>query len=278
MTEDPRPELAGPLTALWLTLLALGLFIVALIVNISLFPPVTALGLSQVLAFGSIGYLGAVLHPALEAKELGLSPLARRFVLPVLLLLPSVFLISELDNWIRDWMASSAATGAAPTDHQLPETKLDLLELWISQVALAPVVTEWFFRGVILERLRKHFGTRQAIVGSASLFAVATALPGDQAVDYISGLSGLFLLGLLLGSLRLSAGSILPGILLSAGMQAVAVLSISFGETLAIPGFNAGIAEGTHSPAWLILPSLLCVSVGLLLVRRFRSPDEPEVE
>ncbi len=270
MTEEPD-ELAGPLTALWLTLLALGVTLLVLVICVPLFGPIAALALSQLLAFGGVGFLGAILPPALDPKALGLTPLARRFLLPVLLLLPTVFLLSELDNWIRDWMAIPAPTAEKLSGEALPETVLDLLELSIYRVGLAPVVIEWFFRGVILERLRRHFGFTQAIIGSASLCAVATALPGDQAADYVSQLSFFFLLGLILGYMRFRAGSILPGILLSAGMQGVAVLATGFGETLIIPGFNT---EGGHSPVGLILPSLISVFAGLALLRackRYRS-------
>ncbi len=272
MTEEPV-ELAGPLTPLWLTLLALGLSVFLLVLCVPLFGPVAALALSQLLAFGGVGFLGAVLPPALDPKALGLTPLARRFLLPIILLIPTVFLLSELDNWIRDWMALPAPTAEKLPEEALPETALDLLELSIYRVGLAPVVIEWFFRGVILERLRQHFGWTQAIIGSASLCAVATALPGDQAASYVSQLSFYFLLGLILGYMRFRAGSILPGILLSAGIQGVAALTTFFGEALIIPGFNT---QGGHSSGWLIVPSLISVGVGLRLLRRFKEPDEVE--
>ena len=94
MTEEPD-ELAGPLTALWLTLLALGVTILVLVICVPLFGPIAALALSQLLALGGVGFLGAILPPALDPKALGLTPLARRFLLPVLLLLPTVFLLSD---------------------------------------------------------------------------------------------------------------------------------------------------------------------------------------
>jgi membrane protease YdiL (CAAX protease family) len=170
-------------------------------------------------------------------------------------------------------MASPTLPSEKLPGEGLPETPLDLLEISIYRVGLAPVVIEWFFRGVILERLRRHFGVTQAIIGSASLCAVATALPGDQASGYVSQLSFYFLSGLILGYMRFSAGSILPGILFSAGMQGVAAFTTSLGEALIIPGFNTA---GGHSSGWLILPSLISVGLGLVLVRRFRKPDEAE--
>lgn len=265
MGEEPD-ELAGPLAPLWLTLLALGICILLVVIFVSLFDPIVALAMGQLLAFGGVGYLGTVLHPALDPEEQGLAPLARRWIFPVLLLIPTVFLLSELDNWIRDWMHGPVSENLSP--EKLAEASMDLLLLSIYQVGLAPVVTEWFFRGMILERLRRHFGSTQAIIGSASLCAVATALPGDQAASYISHLSFLFLSGLILGVMRFRSGSILPGILLVAGMQGVAALSSGLGEAMIIQGFNT---EGGHSTAWLILPSLISVSMGLRILRRFKN-------
>jgi membrane protease YdiL (CAAX protease family) len=268
MTDDV-PDMAGPFSPLWLTMLALGVCFLLLIFTIPLFDPVTAVGLSQCLAFGGIGMLGASLHPSLEAKELGLTPLAARFLLPILLLLPLVFLVSELDNWIRDWMATAPPLAKEISSEEIGDSAMGLVALGIYRIGLTPLVTEWFFRGMIQERLRRHFGVRQAIVGSASLFAVATAMPGENPSDYISGITGLFIMGLVFGTIRWSSGSILPGILLSGGLHAVAIISYGLKDSFPIPGFTV---ENMHSSGWLIVPSLVSAVCGLALVRAFKAP------
>ena len=81
--------------------------------------------------------------------------------------------------------------------------------------------------------------------------------------------------GLLLGLLRHSSGSLLAPILASIAMSASGVVfAANLAERVPIPGFNAG---GDHTPLWMLAVCAAPVALGCYLTVRFAEGrgDEP---
>jgi uncharacterized protein len=102
----------------------------------------------------------------------------------------------------------------APTNaEQLINTELHnapvtLFATLLAATIIAPICEEIFFRSFLLQGLRTIMPSWLAVVFSALVFAIAHLSPGSFAL--------LFVLGILLGALRLLTHSVWPGILLHA--------------------------------------------------------------
>lgn len=90
-------------------------------------------------------------------------------------------------------------------------------------VVLAPVVEEMIFRGVIFNGFQKNYSPVGAIFFSALLFALFHLNPWQ--------LGPTFLLGLLLGFVRLRTGSLLATIVIHALHNGMVFLSVYYHET-----------------------------------------------
>jgi membrane protease YdiL (CAAX protease family) len=91
--------------------------------------------------------------------------------------------------------------------------------LWTAYVSVAvypAIFEELAFRGIILQRLQKVMATREAWFVQAGMFSVLHLLP----MIFPSH----FLLGLAFGWLRLSSGSLYPGMIAHATWNAYVVL------------------------------------------------------
>lgn len=264
--ERPVPS---PLGAALMTLLAF----VAVLLGWVLFAPdagnAFGLAVGLCLGFGGIGTLAARSVPGAE-ERLGLRGFAPRFLLPMLLFLPSLVLASELDNLVRPlFPAIRLPQDAVPDSADV--VRLMTLEFAITTALLRPVLEEFFFRGVVQQGVVAALGPGRGVLLAAALFAlVRTSLFAPDAYHATSlGLQALCT-GLLLGFVRLASGSILPGVLLLTAIEGLGVLSYELRETLPITGFNAG---GPHTPVVFLLPAALCVATGLfLLARHARQP------
>lgn len=127
----------------------------------------------------------------------------------------------------QGWLAVAlGGSGALPSyaslDGRLPS--LWWLSDGIGGILVAPVIEEFFFRGVLLvailtlvRRLAGHAGSAigvgavVAIVASTALFVVAHLLTGQMTTDAVGGL---ILLGLVAGSLVALTGRIWPAVLI----------------------------------------------------------------
>ncbi len=130
-------------------------------------------------------------------------------------------------------------------------------------VLVAPLTEELLFRGLLLPALAARYGTRIAIVLTGVLFGLFHL--DAQAAVYAS------VMGILLGVVRVRAGSVLPAIALHAGFNALPVLLPD--EIWPIEGFN--LPETTHVPGFLVAASL-AVAVAALGGLRFalRPPSD----
>jgi sodium transport system permease protein len=102
--------------------------------------------------------------------------------------------------------------------------KLDLWPPWsgalsLAAIAIGPALTEEIaFRGALLGSFRKHVGDAGAVVASAMLFGLIHVVPGGYRIPFT------FVLGLALGLMRLRTGSILPGAVAHAVLNATTVI------------------------------------------------------
>jgi membrane protease YdiL (CAAX protease family) len=220
------------------------------------------LALGMLLGFGGAGTLAARAMPPPADARIGLAGFAPRLLLPLVLLLPAVLLLSELDNLI----AAHLFEGATPA---LPEREvgpLDTLEWVLFGVLLRPVLEEFFFRGVVQQGVVSALGAGGGVVLTAVLFAlVRTSLFANDAYHAASmGLQALAL-GVLLGYVRLASGSVLASMLVLSGIEALGVLALVFRDELLVPGFNDG---GRRTPLEWLTSSALSVAAGAALLAR----------
>jgi membrane protease YdiL (CAAX protease family) len=260
---EPSPSPAGAVT---LTGLAWGVMVLVAVIATPATGGTLGLALGSALGLGGAGTLAARALPKPAERRIGLRGFAPRLLLPMLLLLPSVLLASELDNWIaRIFPAAEPAEAASE-----PALGLAALELVLFAVLLRPVLEEFFFRGVIQQGVVAALGPGRGVALSALLFSLVRASFG--LFDPYRALSlgaQAFAEGLLLGGLRLASGSILPGVLLQMLTAAAGFAALAGREALPIPGFNTGSG---HTPLGWLAPAALSVALGVLLLVRSARP------
>lgn len=269
MSTVRETSIPSPLGAVGLTAAAWLLFWLVVATAAESGMPTLGLALGTIAGFGGIGTLAARAVPAPAEQQLGLRGFPPRLLLMILLLVPAVLLVSELDNYLAGWLKTAASSGAAAA--QAPAAgfqALGTLELALFTVGLRPVVEEFFFRGVLLQGLVSRLGVARGLLLSAALFALVRASYGSADVYHAVSLGSVALIeGWLFGLVRLASGSLLASILLSAltaGAGTAAVLSAS---ALPIPGFNS---PGAHTPAVWLAPAAVCVGAGLFWARQER--------
>lgn len=275
MNAPADPPLPSPVGAAMLTLLA---FTIALFAWLLLLEVGTALSLAVglCLGYGGVGTLAARSVPAPAELRLGLRGFPPRFLAAILLVLPAIVLASELDNWVRPLFPElpiPEAAREAPADEVV--ARLATLELVITLVLLRPVLEEFFFRGVVQQGLVASLGPVAGVVQTALLGGLASGGLGlpfgpDRAASL--GVQAAFL-GLLLGLLRHTSGSLLAPLLAAVGMSASGVFfAAALAERVPIPGFNAG---GDHTPPWILAACAAAVALGCWLALRFAAPGPP---
>jgi membrane protease YdiL (CAAX protease family) len=261
VSEVPLPT-PQPLGAVVLTAFAWSVLVLLTALATPAAGGTLGLALGTLLGFGGAGTLAARAMPPPADRRIGLAGFAPRLLVPLVLLLPVVLLASELDNQV----SARLFAGAKPPAPDAAPGPLDTLEWVLFGVLLRPAIEEFFFRGVVQQGVVAALGTSGGIFFTAVLFAlVRMSLFARDAYHATSfGLQALAI-GVLLGVVRLTSGSILASALLLAALEAAGLLAHPLRETLPIPGFNAG---GAHTPLAWLAPAALSVAAGLLLLAR----------
>ena len=259
----------GPGAAVWLTVgswLLTALVIAGFVDDLG---PITALGLGLAIGLGVTGTLAARRVPPPQAERIGLRGFAPRLVFALVLLVPLVLLVSELDNVVRALLpaADAAQPGEGGQGAQELTTGLFAVEAAIVLVGLAPVIEEFFFRGVIQQGLVALGGARRGVLGAAILYALGHGNLVATPAGWVSATLGSLAIGLALGYARLASRSLLAPILLSMAISAAGVLSAQLAELVPIPGFNAA---GDRTPGVWLAPAAISVAIGVLLLARER--------
>lgn len=96
-------------------------------------------------------------------------------------------------------------------------------------VAVAPVVEEIMFRGMLLSRLRRAMGAWPSILTSAGVFAVIHFVLDQNAVLAVPGL---FVVGVVLGWFALRDGDLSMPIFVHAGVNFTGAVVLIFGSEL----------------------------------------------
>lgn len=232
-----------------------------------------SVGLGQAVGFGLIGTLAARLVPEPQAERIGMHGFSPQLVPALLLMIPAVFLLSEIDNWITDLIPTELPEELKEMieEERANQTPVSIAQRAILLVGIVPVVQEWLYRGVILQGLVAYLGRAGGLMLTSLLFGM-TAATWLGAMNLSSVFITTALVGALLGFVRLATGSLLASILVHAALNAVGLFAYVAADSFPIQGFNT--TPPSHSSATLIVPSIAFVCVGsMLLTRALR--DQP---
>ena len=250
---EPAPPLRpGPRLALLLSLSAgvgqmLGL-VLLLGLGVPLGPGL--IGMSALLGYGAMFVLLAPRLGESPAAALGLVPPPRGHRLAILLLLPAVVLVSEIDNWAAGLFPLPEGTTDAP-EGSSPRSWA--YQLALVQIVVLPMVHELFFRGLLQPWLVASLGARRGVAAMAALDALASSLailnPRLFAPTAASAA--------LLGFVRQTTGSLVPCLTLHALIGTV-TLGAHF-RVFGIAGFDD--TSQAHTPfLWLLGAGALTVA------------------
>lgn len=256
MTEEPEPEGAPPLSVGFGVLLAVGLlpaFVLAygLVVGVRGGESLAARGIAWIVAYSLMFALGArrLAEPPREA--LGFVAAPARGWLAAGLLLPSILLVSELDNFLAHFFPRPE-----PSEQPVLEGLL-LIEATLVLVAVEPIGRELFFRGLLHRPLIAALGGVRGVLLTAGLSGVPVLIFSGGPRYAVS----IACAGLVLGLLRESTRSLLPPLALAVAFGACVVLSAL--GLFGIPGFDD--LSAPHTPLAFLVPAGLSVGVGLRL-------------
>ena len=156
--------------------------------------------------------------------------------------------------------------GAAATPEPLEIPLVDPSDPWtiaqafVISVGIAPLVDEFFFRGVIQQSMVARLGLMRGIAFVALLYTTFHLPAFPQLPRLLMGLLSSFGLGMTLGLVRAATGSILAPILLAGSWSAVGVAAMALQDRLPLPGLNV---DGTHLPLLVGLGSFGVVAWAL---------------
>jgi membrane protease YdiL (CAAX protease family) len=211
----------------------------------------------NLVAFGAVLVLGALLAKSPLREVFPLKPVRPALALPLVLsLLGAVIVLSEADNWMRSvlpmpqWLAKVFA--------DLIMAKRSFGGSFFALAVVAPVTEELFFRGLVMHGFLSRYSVRNSVLISSVLFGLIHLNPWQL----ISGVS----LGLLLGWWFVRTRSLWPCL---AG-HALANGSLLFATwfPFRIPGFNAGspLEQAVEfQPLWFDLLGLALLAGGVWL-------------
>lgn len=106
--NEPYPDVRGAFMLTFFAMLAAaftGIFFID-------FGVLAAVGVGQAIGVGAVATMAAQRVPEPQAKRLGLSPLDPAMIPAILCLVPAVLLVSEVDNYARDWFGDGGAGSA----------------------------------------------------------------------------------------------------------------------------------------------------------------------
>ncbi len=262
--HDRDPDLETPVLtpglAIWLTLSGafFSWFVAMLLAAIQPdHPPPAVLGIGMLVGFGAAFALARPFIEDPPGQALGFVRAPLHTWAAALLLIPSILVLSELENVV----ATAFPRPELPALPPPPEGELlRLAQLGIVLVIVDPLVSELFLRGLIQPRMEPHWGSRGAVLGVAML----TTLASVPFIIYPGQLVLAFGVALLLSLLRRAAGSILPGLLLSMGYGTLQILASR--ELFGIEGFDRG--ENTHTPLSVLTVPAMLMGIALALCRK----------
>jgi hypothetical protein len=165
---------------------------------------------------------------------------------------------SETDGTSESAEIQASEARETPETREPIELGIDPTDPWtiaqafVIYVGIAPVVEEFFFRGVLQQGAVARLGLVRG-VGFVALLYTLFHLPAvPVASRFLMGALSSFGLGCLLGLVRAATGSILGPMLLASVWAAVGILAFALEERLPLQGMNV---PGTHLPVLITLAS-----------------------
>jgi membrane protease YdiL (CAAX protease family) len=282
----PYPDPRGAL------LLTLGAILATGLVGVFFFGlgAMAAIGIGHAIAVGAIATLAAKRVAEPQADRIGLRGFDPHSLPILLCLVPAVLLASELDNFATEWSTpqaeiterfeiespardefeTAAPEEADPQTSETPEIDLDidfdlsdpwtLAQALVIYVGIAPVIEEFFFRGVLQQGIIARLGLNRGVAFVALLYTLFH-LPAMPVLSrFLLGVVSSFAMGCLLGIARVATGSVLGPILLASSWAAIGILSMALEDRLPLPGMNV---DGTHLPISIAFASVALVAWAL---------------
>lgn len=180
-----------------------------------------------------------------------------------LLLVVGMLALSQLIDLALQWTELREASRLATFDALLRQVSSTDLLLVGTGIVLAPAIAEeLLFRGFVLGALRPRVGATLAIVGSAALF-------GLFHLEWVHGVAAAGL-GLYLGALRLTTGSIRLGLLCHITNNTAAVLVAR--------GVGPGPLSGAPLLALVVLAGLLSTVAAIRLWQLGHPQRDPRAD
>lgn len=274
MRASDRHPWPGPLLALGLTALAVAIAVATSLAARTYLSPTATLGLSLVVGLGFAGALGAAYVPPPHAERLGLVRVRGRRVLAALLLTPAVLWAQQAGNWIRAAVPPpdlqevvARRLAQVPTEPGVP-----VLETLIVTVGLAPLLEEWFFRGVIQQGLVARLGAGAGVAATALIFGLVHGSIADSPAAWSAAVAQGVVLGLAFGYARHATGSLSASIALHAATNLVSVLALAYAHAVPVPGFNAPAA---HLSPIVLAAAATSMGLGIWWLSREAPPPIP---
>ncbi len=137
----------------------------------------------------------------------------------------------------------------------------------ITLAAIPAVCEEMFFRGFLISALKggSNSWTKPLFV-STFLFAAFHVIVGQSLT--LERFPATFMLGLVLGWIRLTTESVMPGMAMHAVSNALLLSLSDLQPLLARLGLDLAVENETHLPAWFLV-TCACISLcGALLIAR----------
>lgn len=145
----------------------------------------------------------------------------------------------------------------------------------IAALALIPAVCEeLFFRGFLINTLQKNSSSWLRPLLISTLVFAAFHVIVDPSLT-LERFPATFLLGLVLCGIRLSSGSIFPGIVMHALSNGLLLSLKELNPVLQFIGLNLQVENESSLPAWFLATSVLisCTGVGLVWLGRKRGGE-----
>lgn len=237
----PRSAVWGPWPSLGLTLLVTGVYAVGQLMVASVLLAVEAAW--EGAGGGSFAPGGLAANPGLltVVAVCAAAPVATALVLLLAALRGPVirYLALVRPRWkaILPWTAAVAGflwaydvVGSRLGRPPVPDFMLEIYKtagpmapLWLALVVMAPLIEETLFRGFLIR------GLAASRLGAAGAVAVSALLWAGIHIQYdLYDMTGIFLLGLLFGAMRLATGSTLLPMGIHAGVNAFAILQVGW--------------------------------------------------
>lgn len=216
--------------------------------------PIAAGGVIRVICYG--GVFSWMLHASqmtyrqlLHPSRASVGATVGLLALPILMMVPMIVLLDAAVNWVLMQVLPMSAEESNWLEHGLTSG----IGSWVLVCAIAPMVEEMFFRGILLRGMLKRYPPADAIVYSAFVFGFAHL----NVYQFVIA----FLMGLFAAALYRRTQSLWPGILLHAGLNTAVMIWANLGS-------QASGAAAAWPPVWVCAVFAAAGIVGAWMLRR----------